>query len=93
MISKQDIESVALNARLELDEDEKELYAKQLNDILNHAQDLEKINTEDVPPTVHILPIKNVFREDVVGEHLPNEKAIANAPEAEGNFFKVPKIL
>lgn len=93
MISKQDIESVALNARLELDEDEKELYAKQLNDILNHAQDLEEINTEDVPPTVHILPIKNVFREDVVGEHLPNEKAIANAPEAEGNFFKVPKIL
>ncbi len=93
MITKQDVEHVALLARLELSEEEKEIYTKQLNDILNHAKDLEKINTDDVPPTAHVLPIKNVFREDEVGEHLPNEKAVANAPEAEGSFIKVPKIV
>lgn len=93
MITKQDVEHVALLARLELSEEEKEIYTKQLNDILNHAKDLERINTDDVPPTAHVLPIKNVFREDEVGEHLPNEKAVANAPEAEGSFIKVPKIV
>ncbi|MBM7854274.1 aspartyl-tRNA(Asn)/glutamyl-tRNA(Gln) amidotransferase subunit C [Desulfohalotomaculum tongense] len=93
MISKKDVEHVALLARLELKEEEKEMYTRQLNDILKYAHKLQQLNTEDVTPTAHVLPIKNVFREDQVGDHLPNEKALANAPDKEGNYIKVPKIM
>lgn len=93
MISKKDVEHVALLSRLELTEEEKAMYTQQLNDILEHAKALDSLNTDDILPTAHVLPIKNVFREDVVGEHLPNSEAIANAPESEGNFIKVPKIV
>ncbi|MTI80134.1 MAG: Asp-tRNA(Asn)/Glu-tRNA(Gln) amidotransferase subunit GatC [Firmicutes bacterium] len=93
MISKKDVEHVALLGRLKLNEEEKEIYTKQLNDILEHAEKLQKLDTKDVTPTAHVLPVKNVFREDEVGDHLPNEKATANAPEKEGNYVKVPKIM
>lgn len=93
MITKQDVEHVALLARLELSEEETELYTKQLNDILEYANKLQQVNTDDVPPTMHVLPIQNVFREDQVGEHMANEVALANAPDTEGNFIKVPKIM
>ncbi|MTI85959.1 MAG: Asp-tRNA(Asn)/Glu-tRNA(Gln) amidotransferase subunit GatC [Firmicutes bacterium] len=93
MINKSDVEHVALLARLELSEEEKELYTKQLSDILEHAQTLNKLDTENVLPTAHVLPLKNVFREDEVGDHLDTEKALSNAPDKEENFFRVPKIV
>ncbi|GAB6180259.1 Asp-tRNA(Asn)/Glu-tRNA(Gln) amidotransferase subunit GatC [Desulfotomaculum defluvii] len=93
MISKQDVEHVALLARLELKEEEKELYTQQLNKILEAAKALQELNTDDVPPTAHVLPIQNVFREDKVGKHIDPEKALSNAPDREENFFKVPKIV
>ncbi len=93
MIKKSDVEHVALLARLELSEEEKELYTKQLSDILEHAQTLNKLDTENVPPTAHVLPLKNVFREDEVGDHLDPEKALSNAPDKEESFFRVPKIV
>ncbi|MCL4442041.1 MAG: Asp-tRNA(Asn)/Glu-tRNA(Gln) amidotransferase subunit GatC [Firmicutes bacterium] len=93
MISKQDVEHVALLARLELSEEEKELYTQQLNKILDAARTLQELNTDDVPPTAHVLSIQNVFREDRVGQHIDPEKALANAPDREENFFKVPKIV
>ncbi|MEW6065703.1 glutamyl-tRNA amidotransferase subunit C [Desulforamulus profundi] len=93
MISKQDVEHVALLARLELSEEEKELYTQQLNKILDAARALQELNTDDVPPTAHVLSIQNVFREDRVGQHIDPEKALANAPDREENFFKVPKIV
>lgn len=93
MISKQDVEHVALLARLELSEEEKELYTRQLNKILDAARALQELNTDGVPPTAHVLPIQNVFREDRVGEHIDPEKALSNAPDREENFFKVPKIV
>jgi len=93
LISKQDVEHVALLARLELSEEEKELYTQQLNKILDAARALQELNTDDVPPTAHVLSIQNVFREDRVGQHIDPEKALANAPDREENFFKVPKIV
>ncbi|MCL5290020.1 MAG: Asp-tRNA(Asn)/Glu-tRNA(Gln) amidotransferase subunit GatC [Bacillota bacterium] len=93
MISKQDVEHVALLARLELSEEERELYTRQLNKILDAARALQELNTDGVPPTAHVLPIQNVFREDRAGEHMDPEKALANAPDREENFFKVPKIV
>ncbi|NHM28289.1 MULTISPECIES: Asp-tRNA(Asn)/Glu-tRNA(Gln) amidotransferase subunit GatC [Desulfofundulus] len=93
MITIKDVEHVALLARLELNEEEKQMYTKQLNAILEYAQMLNELNTDDIPPTAHVLPLKNVWREDEVGEHLPPEEVLANAPETEGQFFKVPRIV
>lgn len=93
LISKKDVEHVALLARLELNEEEKELYTQQLNKILDAAMALQEVNTDDVQPTAHVLPIQNVFREDKVGQHIDPEKALSNAPDREENFFKVPKIV
>lgn len=93
MITKEQVEHVALLARLELSEEEKEKYASQLSAILEYMETLNKINTDNIPPTAHVLPLKNVFREDVVCEHLANEKALANSPDKEDEFFRVPKIV
>ncbi len=93
MISIKEVEHVALLARLELSEEEKEVYTKQLSDILEHARKLQDLDTEGVPPTAHVLPLQNVFREDRVGEHLDIEDVLSNAPEREGDFFKVPRIV
>ncbi len=93
MITIADVEHVALLSRLELTDEEKKLYSKQLNAMLEYASMLEELDTREIPPTAHVLPLKNVFREDKVGGHLPLEKTLQNAPDADGNFFKVPKIV
>lgn len=93
MISKKDVDHVALLGRLELTEQERDLYTKQLNDILEHFQSLERLDTENVQPTAHVLPLKNVFREDWVGQHISREDALSNCPDRDENFFKVPRIV
>lgn len=93
MLTMKEVEHVALLARLELTPEEKKMYARQLGDILEYAQKLNNLDTRDVPPTAHVLPLQNVFREDRTGEHLPPEKVLANAPDREGRFFKVPRIV
>lgn len=93
VLTKKQVEHVALLARLELSAEEKEQYATQLSAILEYVEALNKLDTENVPPTAHVLPIKNVFREDLVCDHMANEKALQNAPDKEGNYFRVPRIL
>lgn len=92
-IDETTVEKVAMLARLELDEDKKEEMTEQLNDILEYADKLNELDTEDVEPTAHALPIKNVFREDKVEESLDREAALKNAPEREDGSFKVPQII
>ena len=93
MITKEDVDHVALLGRLELTGEEREMYTRQLNDILEHFQALERLNTENVLPTAHVLPLKNVYREDWAGQHLSREEVLANGPDVEENCFKVPKIV
>jgi len=93
LISKKDVDHVALLGRLKLTEEEREIYTRQLNDILEHFRALERLNTDEVEPTAHVLPLKNVFREDWVGQHISRDEALANCPDREENFFKVPKIV
>ena len=93
MLTMAEVDHVALLSRLELSEEEKKQYADQLNNILEYAKMLDELETGDVPPTAHVLPLKNVFREDRVGEHLALEKTMQNAPDQDGNFFKVPRIV
>ncbi|HHW01599.1 MAG TPA: Asp-tRNA(Asn)/Glu-tRNA(Gln) amidotransferase subunit GatC [Thermoanaerobacterales bacterium] len=92
-IAKETVEHVANLARLYLSEEEKAEMTEKLNSILDYMDKLNELDTSDVEPTAHVIPIKNVFREDVVQESLPLEKALENAPDRDGNFFRVPRII
>jgi aspartyl-tRNA(Asn)/glutamyl-tRNA(Gln) amidotransferase subunit C len=92
-INKETVEKVAHLARLEVSEDEKELFAHQLSDILDHAEKLNELDTEDIAPTAHALPIQNVFRKDEVRASLDREAVLANAPQKDEGMFKVPQIV
>ena len=90
---KIDIEHVAKLARLGLSADEKKLYGQQLSDILDHAEQLQKLNTEGVTPTAHAIPMKNVLREDKVIPCKDRDAILANGPQVEDEMFKVPRIV
>jgi aspartyl-tRNA(Asn)/glutamyl-tRNA(Gln) amidotransferase subunit C len=92
-ISKQEVEHVAKLARLELSEQEKEKLTDQLSNILTYVEKLNELDTAGVEPTAHVLDIDNVMREDVAGESLTQEKALANAPEKSAGHYRVPKII
>jgi len=93
MITEKEVEYVARLARLKLTEEEKVKYTRQLGDILKYMNKLNELNTEKVEPTSHVLPLSNVFREDVVKPSLKQEEVLANAPEVEYGHFKVKKVI
>ncbi|KPJ68647.1 glutamyl-tRNA amidotransferase [candidate division WOR-1 bacterium DG_54_3] len=88
-----DVEHIARLARLGLSEKEKELFAKQLSAILEYADILKKLDTEDVPPASHAIPLKNVLREDKVVPCENTGDILANAPAEEQGMFRVPRII
>lgn len=92
-ITKTDVEHVARLARLDLTESEKEQFTGQLNAILKYAEQLNQLDTNDVIPTSHAMPLVNVMREDVNRPSLPIEKVLLNAPDEEEGQFKVPAVL
>lgn len=92
-ITRKDVETVALLSRLEIPEGDIEKVTGQLNAILEYVDVLNKVETANVEPTAHVLPMKNVFRPDEVKPSLPRELALSNAPEQEDGYFKVPKIV
>jgi len=92
-ISREEVEHVALLARLELTEEETEVYTEQLNSILEYAAILESLDTEQVVPTSHAVPLHNVLREDQVQPSMDRAQVLSNAPDEEDNFFRVPKIV
>lgn len=92
MITIKDVEHVAKLARLELTEDEKELYTKQLGDVLKYVDQMNEVDTCNVKPMTQVIDFVNVMREDKVVYEQTKEELMANAPEEEDGFFKVPKI-
>ena len=92
-ISKEQVEHVAKLARLEVSEDEKAMFSRQLSAILTYMDQLKEVDTEGVEPTATVLPTENVWREDAVRLSLAQEQALANAPEQADGFFRVPKII
>jgi len=92
-IDESEVRKVAKLARLELSEAEVREFTGQLSAILDYVAKMNELDTEGVEPLAHCLAISNVFREDRVGESLGSEVTLANAPQRDGNFFKVPKIL
>jgi aspartyl-tRNA(Asn)/glutamyl-tRNA(Gln) amidotransferase subunit C len=89
-ITRADVEHVAKLARLALTEEEVERFGSQLNAILEAVGKVAELDLSDVPPTSHPLDLANAFGEDEPRPSLPLEAALANAPEREGGFFRVP---
>lgn len=92
-ITVKDVEYVAALAQLELSEEDKIRLTKELSDILDHVEQLNKLDTDGVEPMMHTLDIVNVLRDDVVEPSLTREQTFMNAPDTDGEYFLVPKIL
>ena len=94
-LSPDDVARIARLARLALTPDEMSLYARQLADILAYVQQLDAVDTSDVPPTSHPLALTAPLRDDDVRPSLAREAALAAAPEADprGGLFKVPRVI
>ena len=92
-IDTEQVRKVAKLSRLELTEAELEEFTGQLSAILDYVEKMNELDTDNVEPLAHCLPVSNVFRQDCIKESLGTEKALANAPQRDGGFFKVPKIL
>jgi aspartyl-tRNA(Asn)/glutamyl-tRNA(Gln) amidotransferase subunit C len=92
-ITMKEVEHVARLARLELTDEEKERMRAQLDSILTYIDKLNELDTSAVEPTSHVLPMMNVFRDDEVRPSLSQEETLANAPDRQELFFRVPRIL
>ncbi len=92
-LSRDDVAHVAKLARLELTDDELDLFTSQLAAVLDHAADVEALDLADVPPTAHPYPLRNVFRDDDVRPTLDRDEVLGQAPAAEDGRFRVPPIL
>ena len=84
---------VAKLARLELSDEERQRFARQLGSILEYCAKLNELDTGQVEPTSHVLAASNVFRDDVPGSPLAREAILEGAPEHEDGFFKVPPVI
>ena len=92
-IFRADVEHVAKLSRLSLTDDEIEHLTLELGSILGHAADIESLDLDDIAPTAHPLPLENVFRADEVRPTLDRGEVLAQAPAAEADRFRVPRIL
>ena len=92
-VTKKDVDAVATLARLYFTEEEKEELVDTLNSILNYFDKISELDTEDVEPLSHILPVYNVMREDEEKESLGQETAFANAPKHDHGHFVIPKVI
>ena len=87
------VRHVAKLSRLALDEAHVARYRGQLESILGYVAKIGEVDVSDVEPMAHAAPLRNVLRDDVPGPTLPREKVLENAPESDGPFFKVPKVI
>lgn len=92
-LTLEDVQKVALLARLELEPDELERQATHINRLLEHFEELQGIDVTGVDPTLHSNPMQNVFREDVVHASLVREDLLANAPAVQDGCVLVPRII
>ena len=92
-ITRDDVKHVATLARLEVSEEELDLFTEQLAAVLAHADDVASLDTAGVPPTAHPLPLENVLRPDEVRPSLDRAEVLGQAPAVEENRFKVPPVL
>jgi len=92
-LSREEVLHIALLARLGLTEAELDRLREQLSNILENFEILQQVDTGDIPPTTQSITLQNVVSDDEVTPSLPQDQVLANAPQKEGNFFKVRAVL
>ncbi len=93
MIDQEQVHKVANLARLELTPEEEEQFTTQLGNILDYIEQLNELDVSNVPPTTRAIDVSNITRKDELQPYPDRESILNSAPEQEGEFFKVPKIL
>ncbi len=92
-LSREEVRHIADLARLTLSDEEQDLYREQLSSILEHFERLQTLDTETIPPTATVLPLRNVVRDDEPRPPFPREDILANGPATEEGCFEVPAVL
>jgi aspartyl-tRNA(Asn)/glutamyl-tRNA(Gln) amidotransferase subunit C len=92
-ITRDEVQKIARLSRLEFDHQDADRTAGHLSDILDYIEKMNELDTGQVPPTSHAIPLTNVMREDETRPSLGNEQALANAPGQENGCFRVPPII
>jgi aspartyl-tRNA(Asn)/glutamyl-tRNA(Gln) amidotransferase subunit C len=92
-LTPEQVRHIARLARLGIEDAEVDRFAGQLSEILDYFERLRQVDTDDVPPTAHTLPLHNVFRDDVPAPSMEPEQTLANAPKREGDLFRVRAVL
>ena len=92
-VTKKDVDTVSALARLYFTDEEKEELMGTLNNILEYFDKLTELDTEDIEPLTHILPVQNVMRDDVVKPSFDQETALKNAPKYARGHFVIPKVI
>jgi aspartyl-tRNA(Asn)/glutamyl-tRNA(Gln) amidotransferase subunit C len=92
-LTRDEVAHVAALARLELTEEELELFTGQLAQVLDHAADVSSLDLAGVVPTAHAMAVTNVLRPDEVRPGVDRDEVLAEAPSVEDHRFKVPRIL
>ncbi|MEN6313660.1 MAG: Asp-tRNA(Asn)/Glu-tRNA(Gln) amidotransferase subunit GatC [Clostridiaceae bacterium] len=92
-VTKETIEHIADLARLNISEAEKEKFTLEMEKIISYVDKLNELDTSNVKPMEHVIPIRNILREDVVTGSFDREKLMENAPSQEDGCYKVPKVM
>jgi aspartyl-tRNA(Asn)/glutamyl-tRNA(Gln) amidotransferase subunit C len=92
-ISREEVQHVAHLARLGLSEEEVGTLQEQLSAILEHMRTINELDTSHIAPTAQVIPLRNVMRDDEPRPSLAQDQVLANAPDRDGDFFRVPPVL
>lgn len=92
-IDEKTVRHIGKLSRIELTDEQVDMFGRQLGAILEHFNKLSELDTESVEPMPHAVELRNVLADDTPGESLPTEAALSNAPQREGDFFAVPKVI
>lgn len=92
-VTKKDVDYVADLAHLQLDEEERESLVNDMNQILDYMTTLEEVDTSDVEPLEHVIDLEYRLRDDKAKEPLSHEDALKNAPDADSDYFRVPRVI
>jgi aspartyl-tRNA(Asn)/glutamyl-tRNA(Gln) amidotransferase subunit C len=92
-ITNEDVKHIARLSRLSLSDKEIETFGDQLNTIIDYVEQLSSLDTSNVEPTSHVIPLTNVMRDDIPTASLSREDALRNAPDSTEKFYRVPKII
>ena len=92
-LAREDVARIALLSRIAMSDDELDRFSEQLSRIVTYFDKLNELDTANVEPLSHALPVANVFRDDEPAASLPAEVAVVNAPARSGTCFKVPRVL